>query len=230
MVTKNIQKLPKAIVELSITVPWSDLVSKWTDAVQKISSDLELPGFRKGQAPQEMVESRAYQQIQQEFLKVVMPQALVEAMQGSDIVPIDYPQYQIVSFNKGSDLSFKARVTQRPAVRVGNYKVIQALRPVIKPVTDEEVVKIIDDLFKRWKTRLPLQPADPNSPMSPQASSQSSGGSLSFNGPTPQPSAPPPQQVSTTSPVTDSNAPDDNFAKAMGAQSLVDLKVKIKAD
>lgn len=234
MVTKNIQKLPKALIELEITMPWADLSLRWTEIVQKVGAETEVPGFRKGQAPLEMVEQRAFQQIQQEVLKVVMPQALVEAMKDTDIVPIDYPQYQIVSFSKGTDLVFKARVTNRPAVTIGNYKVVKAIRPPLKPAEEGEVTKIIDDLFNRWKVRQPInQPATPLS----SPANQPSGGSLNFNQAvnsgqvlTPQPPAPPPQPVSSTSPSIQSTEPDDSFAKAMGATDLVDLKHKIKND
>jgi FKBP-type peptidyl-prolyl cis-trans isomerase (trigger factor) len=93
MVTKNISKLPKSIAEVDIVVPWADLAGRWQETVQKIGSEVELQGFRKGQAPIDMVESSQMQQIQQEFLKGVMPQSLVESLQGTDVVPIDYPQY-----------------------------------------------------------------------------------------------------------------------------------------
>lgn len=235
MVTKNIQKLPKSLIELEITCGWADLASKWTEVVQKVGLETEVPGFRKGQAPLEMVEQRAFQQVQQELLKIIMPQALVEAMKDTDIVPIDYPQYQIVSFSKGTDLVFRARVTNRPAVTIGNYKVVKAIRPVIKPVDETEITKIIDDLFNRWKVRQPLnQPATPSS--TPPSSPSGVAGSLNFNQAsapqvlTPQPAAPPPQPISSTSPAISSNAPDDTFAKAMGATDLADLKLKIKND
>lgn len=229
MINKTIQKSPKSVIEIHITAPWADLSVRWNETVAKIAQDIELPGFRKGQAPLEMVEQRAFAQIQQEFLKNIMPQVLVEAMQGTDIVPIDYPQYQIVSFSKGADLVFNARVTQRPVVAVGNYKVIKAARPAIKPVTDEEVENIIKDLFTRWKSRLPQQAGGDQASLQPANPAPATGpsGSLSFN--TPQPQAPTPQPVAPTSPVM-SDAPDDNFALAMGATSLQDLKRKIKED
>lgn len=220
MVTKTIQKQPKSIVELQITVPWVDLQTKWTEAVQKIGQELELPGFRKGQAPLEMVEQRSFAQVQQELLRVVMPQALVEALQGTDVVPIDYPQYQIVSFTKGADLVFKARVTQRPGVVVGNYKVVNASRPAIKPVTEAEVDGIIADLFKRWKTKAPQMTGQ--SP-APTPLPVTGAGSLNFNAPAPQP-------FSSTEVTSTSEVPDDIFAKAMGGQNLADLRRKIKED
>lgn len=203
MITKNTVKQSKSVVEISITSPWTDLQSKWDANLQKLAADMELSGFRKGQAPLPMVEQSLGNKLQDEFLKFVMPQLLIEALQGSNIVPIDYPKYQLISFTKGQPLSFKATITERPEVKVGDYKNIKVQRPSLKSVTDEEVNKIIDDLYKRWQTKQPAQPA------------ASVSGAMSFNQPT---------ATQTTA------IPSDEFAKAVGAASLADLKLKLKTD
>ena len=137
-------------------------------------------------------------------------------MQGENIVPIDYPKYQLVSMTLNQQLVFKATITERPNVQVGNYISISAQRPAVKTVTDDDVNKLVDDLFKRWKAKNPA-----NSPQ-PTANSQNSeaAGSINFNQP----------QVASTAPQVLSDTPDDAFAKTVGAQSLLDLKTKIKAD
>lgn len=220
MVNKTINKLPKSIVEVSVTVPWEDIASKWDEMLQRLSQDLELPGFRKGQVPLPMAEQNLGQKLQDEFLKAVMPQALVDALQGSNIIPIDYPKYQLVSFSKGQPLIFKATVTERPEVKVGDYKNINVQRPAARPVTDEDVTKLVEDLFKRWKARggAASQPVS-QSAGDGQSATPGTGGSLSFN-----------QTAPTPQPTVVSDQPDDAFAKAMGAQSLSDLKTKMKAD
>lgn len=228
MVTKDITKQPKSIVEATVTAPWSDLEAKWNENLQRLASEVELPGFRKGQAPLPMVEQNLGAKLQDEFFKVVFPQLLVESLQGSNIVPIDYPKYQLISFAKGQQLVFKAQVTERPEVKVGDYKTIQAGRPATKAVTDEDVNKIVDDLYKRWKAR---QPLPQNIPQNPQPSQETPGnsqaaGSLSFNQQPAAPANPLPQSPATAA----SDIPNDDFAKAMGAQNLLDLKTKIKGD
>lgn len=185
MVTKTINKLPKAQVEVTITVPWADIETRWNDMYNKLASEVEVAGFRKGQAPANMVEPRIANSLQQEVFKIVMPQALIEALQGSNVVPIDYPQYNVISFTKGSQLVFTAKVTERPTVKIGNYKILNAKRPLAKQVTDEEVQKVIDDLFNRWKSR----------------NAENAQATM-----------------------------DDVFAKGVGAESLADLKTKIKTD
>lgn len=211
MIQKNIVKQPKSIVEVTITASWADLQQSWDQTLAKMASEVEIAGFRKGTAPINMVEQQLGSKLQDEVLKVAMPNFLIQALQGSDIVPIDYPQYQIISFTKGADLQFKATVTNRPAVTVGNYKTIKAARPQVKPVTDIEEQKVIDDLFKRWKTRQPA--SQPQTPQAGQA------GSINFNGG---------NQPQPVTPVAD--VPNDEFAKAMGAATLVDLKTKVRLD
>lgn len=223
MITKNILKQPKSIVEVSITVPWADLAPKWDGVLQKLSVDLELPGFRKGQVPIAMAEQNLGSKLQDEFLKTVMPQFLVESLQGSNIVPIDYPKYQLVSFSKGTDLSFKAQITEKPEIKIGDYKTIHASKPAVKIITDEDVNKLVDDLFKRWKAKSSYAKASADK-QSPDQSGQApqAEGSMSFNGSQPN--------ESSSFAEASADKPDDNFAKAVGALSLTDLKTKIKAD
>lgn len=219
MVAKNIIKQPKSQVEVQIIMPWADLEAKWNEVLAKMAQEVELPGFRKGTAPLPMVEQNLGKKLEDEVFKVVMPQALIEALQGTNIVPIDFPQYQVVSFVKGQDLKFSAKVTERPTVNVGQYKTIKVVRPPLKTVTDDDVTKIIEELFKRWKLRNPQNPpgASPAQPADPQA--QGANGSMSFGAQAPaaaQPAA--------------SEGPDDVFAKGVGATDLADLKLKIKQD
>ncbi len=145
MITKNIQKLPKSIVEVNVTVPWADMAQNWDQTLQKMAVDVELSGFRKGAAPLPMVEQQLGQRLQDEVFKTAMPNFLIEALKGTDIVPIDYPKYDLISFARGQQLQFKATVTNRPSISVGVYKTIKAVRPQIKPVTEDEVNKVGDD-------------------------------------------------------------------------------------
>lgn len=233
MVTKQIIKHPKSAIEVIVTVPWADLEKVYGETLERLAQEVEMPGFRKGSAPLDMVEPRIASQISQEVVKNTMPQALIDALQGETIVPIDYPQYTLISFSKGQDLKFSARLTEKPVVSIGDYKTIKKQRPTLKQVTDEEVQKLVEDLFKRWKSRQPVnqapQAANQEIAASPAAPRNDSGqgpsGSMSFNAPSSTLDTPaaPLAAVAT-------DTPDDTFAKAVGAESLEDLKKKIRAD
>ncbi len=170
MVQKNIVNHPKSQVEVQIAVAWEDIQTIWDQTLQRLAQDVELPGFRKGQAPIAMVEQQLGAKVQEEVFKMVMPQALVESLQGTDIVPIDYPQYQLVSFTKGQQLAFRAMITKRPEVKVGTYKSINVKRPELPAINDADVEKLVTDLFNRWKARNPATPG-PGDPATAQPTS-----------------------------------------------------------
>lgn len=220
MVQKNILKQPKSIVEVTITAPWADLQPTWDQTLQKMAAEVELPGFRKGQAPINMAEQNLGIKLQDEVLKTAMPQFLIEALKGTDIIPIDYPKYDLISFTKGNQLQFKATITNRPAVTVGNYKTIKAARPTPKPVTEEEVQKVVDDLYKRWQARQSSVVSNQPSDKSQNTGQAGQSGSISFNGGQPQ----------TPAGNGQASGPNDEFARAMGALSLTDLRGKIRKD
>lgn len=223
MITKQIVKLPKSQIDIQVSIPWVDIQTTWDQVFSKAASEIEIPGFRKGQAPTNIVEPRIISQVQQEALKQIMPKALIESLQGTTYVPIDYPNYQVTAFTKGGELKFTARVTAKPEVKVGNYKILNASRPAIKPVTDEEIEKIVADLFNRWKARQPVQPSNTQ----PQeAGAAGTSGSLSFGGPADA-------SQSNSGAMQQSNnvvSPNDDFAKAMGSNTLAELKTKLRTD
>ncbi|MBI2338270.1 hypothetical protein HYU95_03750 [Candidatus Daviesbacteria bacterium] len=232
MITKDIVKLPKSIVEVTVTVPWADMVQMWDATLQKMAQEVELPGFRKGQAPINMAEQNLGIKLQDEVLKGAMPNFLIEALKGTDVVPIDYPKYDLISFNKGQQLQFKATITNRPAVAVGNYKVIKVTKPAPKQITEEEVQKVIDDLYKRWQAKNPIKQDSgvTGAPQNDKGAAQA--GSISFQGGGQIASSgrsidPPRNDISTNG---QAEGPDDAFARAMGALSLTDLKAKIRKD
>lgn len=224
MLTKTINKLPKSQIEVIIILPWADLEPKWNSVLQKLAQEVELPGFRKGQAPLPMVEQSLGTKLSEQIFKEVMPQSLIEALQGTNIIPIDYPKYQLVSFSKGGQLQFKALLTEKPAVEIGEYKNIKAARPSLKTVTDEDVNKLVNELFKKWKAKPSfVKTSEDKQPSLTGAVGNS--GSMSFNQPSGLVNAAG-EPLSTQTIDT----PNDDFAKAVGAQSLTDLRNKIKTD
>ncbi len=241
MLTKVINKLPKSQVDVTITLPWADFAAKWDEVLARMAQDVELPGFRKGTAPLPMVETSLGRKLEDEVFRVVMPEALIQALQGSDIVPIDYPNYQIMSFQKGIELKFNARLTNRPEIKVGDFKAVKVARPAAKVVGDADIENVVTDLFNRWRVRQPNvadgnaqgnQIASPKGTSFTEAASEEAprndapmgnAGSLSFNS-----SAQAAQPNAQPAPVAE--APNDDFAKAVGAQSLNDLKAQIRKD
>src|SRR5699024_8569988 len=75
----------------------------------------------------------------QDAVDIVLPTAYEEAIDQTGIFPIDQPQVDIEQIEKGKELIFKAIVTVKPEVKLGEYKGLEYEAEDVE-VTDEEVV------------------------------------------------------------------------------------------
>ena len=78
----------------------------------------------------------------QEAFDIVAPKAFADALEEQKIDPVTRPDIDIVTLEEGKDLVFKATVTPRPEVTLGEYKGLKVEKKVAE-VTDEDVEKQI---------------------------------------------------------------------------------------
>ena len=88
----------------------------------------------------------------QEAIDILLPEAHTEAIDQTDIFPVDRPDVDIEQFGKGQSFKFKAKVTVKPEVTLGDYKGIEVA--VAKgEVTDAEVTEelgVCNSVMLNW--------------------------------------------------------------------------------
>jgi trigger factor len=118
-------------------------------AFAKVVKTVQVPGFRKGKMPRGMFEKRfGVESLYQDAVDIVLPEAYKNAIDETDIFPIDQPQVDIDQIEKGKTLVFTAEVEVKPEVTLGDYKGLEIDVPSVE-VTDEDVNKEIEQLRER---------------------------------------------------------------------------------
>ncbi|QGS68966.1 trigger factor [Oceanobacillus sp. 143] len=118
-------------------------------AFKKVVKEVQVPGFRKGKMPRGMFEKRfGVESLYQDAVDIVLPEAYKNAIDETDIFPIDQPQVDIDQIEKGKTLVFTAEVEVKPEVTLGEYKGLEIDVPSVE-VTDEDVNKEIEQLRER---------------------------------------------------------------------------------
>ena len=84
----------------------------------------------------------------QEAFDLIAPQAFDNALKEQKIEPVTRPNIDIVTLEDGKDLVFKATVTPRPEVKLGDYKGLKVEKQVAE-VKDEDVEKQIKNFQDR---------------------------------------------------------------------------------
>lgn len=150
--TIEVKELPGSEVEIKGSIHEDALDKAFEEAVATQSKEVELPGFRKGKAPKEMVVSQFGESF---FLEKASSDALSSIypliIEDNKISPIGHPKVVITKLAKGNPLEFTITVAVVPKISLPNYKKIAKgimNEKVEESVTDEEVEKMLLEIRK----------------------------------------------------------------------------------
>ncbi|WP_340673256.1 trigger factor [Brevibacillus agri] len=134
---------------LTVEVDASQVDAALDQAFKKVVQKVQVPGFRKGKVPRKMFESRfGVESLYQDALDILLPAAYGQAVRETGIEPVDRPEVDVEQMEKGKNLIFKATVTVKPEVKLGDYKGL-TIEEKDFTVTDETV----DAELKRMQER-----------------------------------------------------------------------------
>ena len=145
----TLKNVDQHVVELTIEVPAADVAAGIKAAVKRIASQVNVPGFRKGKAPRNVIEMNyGKEAVLNEAYDFLVNQNYTAALQENEIVPVSQPEIEQVQFEEGKDLIFKATVTKRPDVKLGDYKGLDAKKEEAK-VTDEQIQEQLKNIAEQ---------------------------------------------------------------------------------
>ena len=126
-------------LKLTITVEAEKFDNAIKSVFQKSSKYFNIPGFRKGKAPFNIVERYYGDSIfYEDAFNELVPDVYDKEIKDNKIDVVSKPHIDIVQMEKGKDLIFTAIVNTKPEVKLGKYKGIE-LKKVEYKVTDEDV-------------------------------------------------------------------------------------------
>ena len=126
-------------VKLEFTVEAEKFDGAIKTVFNKNSKYFNIPGFRKGKAPYQIVEKTYGAQIfYEDAFNEVAGEAFEEGLKENNIEAVSKPEVEIKQIEKGKDLIFTAVVQTKPEVTLGKYKGIQ-VKKIEYNVSDEDV-------------------------------------------------------------------------------------------
>ena len=142
----TVNPVDQHVVTLTIEVPAAEVDKGIKQAVKRIAGQVNIPGFRKGHAPRRILEMNfGKEAILEEAFEVLASQNYSAALRENDIVPVSEPEIEREQFEEGKDLIFKATVTKRPEVKLGDYKGLEADKQDAT-VSDEQIEEQLNNI------------------------------------------------------------------------------------
>ena len=138
MNVKSVEKQEKSAVQLVIEIGGEEFEAAVQKAYLKQRSKINVPGFRKGKAPRKIIEGMFGSGVfYEDAINELYPKAYAEAVEQEKLDVVSWPNVEVVEAGKDG-LTFKATVTVRPEVKLGEYKGLTAEKEEVK-ITDEDI-------------------------------------------------------------------------------------------
>ncbi|MCL2411137.1 MAG: trigger factor [Treponema sp.] len=157
-ISKKVERLEKSNVSLSITVPKEDVRVQYNDMLKEYTKTIQIPGFRKGHVPKEVLERKfsdalkgdALGRIIESTLKNIFEDDKESLPRSERPLPYASPELQEedLKLDLEQDLQFSVVYDVLPEVKIGQWKGLKA-EYVYAEVGNEEIQKELEEIRER---------------------------------------------------------------------------------
>lgn len=147
--------------ELHIEVDPAIIKEAYGKVSKRYADRANVPGFRKGFAPLDVVRLRFKEEIKNEVLQLVLPDQVSAAIQEHDLHPLTEPHLHVddvenVKVNGSEAIKLHIHVEVMPEIPMPKYEGIEVTRRV-KPVDDSEVEDLIANRLNQEAALIPVE-------------------------------------------------------------------------
>ena len=216
----TINRQDKGKIDIMVDVPKASFEDSYKNTLAQLGKSANIAGFRPGMAPAEIVEKHVgISKVLNETASFLVNKHLREIFEKEKFFPIDSPKIAIETLTQAAPFSFTVSFTQKPEVKVGDWKKLAIKKVAAKEITEADIGESIKNIFEAWKKS--KQTKESKEPEEPEAT-----GKFIYDA------------HGNRIPIKDSGSPstnaqdeiDDNFARAIGARDLAHLRELVKKD
>ena len=151
----SLKSHPDSEVELVGELPSEFVATYRGEALGHLASHVELPGFRKGRIPHDLLVKHVGEvAVLEEAIEHAMRDLYPALIKQYDLDPVGRPQISITKLAPGNPVGLTIRTAVFPELTLPDYKTIAAgiLEDEVKEPTDEEVEKTISTILESRST------------------------------------------------------------------------------
>jgi trigger factor len=147
--------------ELKIEIDAGVVKAAYGRISQKYAQRANVPGFRKGFAPVDIVRLRFAEEIKNDVLQEIIPAQVTEAIREHELQPLAEPHLHLedhenVKVNGSESVKLHVHVEVMPEIPTPDYKGIELVRRV-KPVEQGEIEDLIANRLQKEATLIPVE-------------------------------------------------------------------------
>lgn len=131
--------------KLNIEIDNERFNTELNSALKKMKGEVQIPGFRKGKAPESMLRKRFGNVIREEAVKDMIPKVLQEVFEEQGIKPVGEPEITDFKFDEANPITFTVTVEEIPKIDISGFKGLKVTKEV-QEVIDEDIDNYLERL------------------------------------------------------------------------------------
>lgn len=131
--------------KMTVEVPAENVDRLFRETFKEYRKHASLPGFRRGKAPQGVIESRFREDVTQDVTRKILPDSYEQALKQEGLKPITEPKVGELSVEEGKPLIYTAEFEILPRFEVKDYLGIEIESGEVE-VGEEEVDGILEEM------------------------------------------------------------------------------------
>ena len=147
--------------EFNVTVPAENLESQIQEKLMKISKEANMPGFRPGKVPLDIVRKKHGQEVMGEVLQSVVADTSKKTLEENALKPAMQPDINIKEFEEGKDLVYSMSFEIMPDIPEVDYSAISLNRYIAK-IEDQDINSMLEKVAEQRKNFESLQEDRPS--------------------------------------------------------------------
>ncbi|MFI5693591.1 trigger factor [Kribbella sp. NPDC051586] len=155
----TVESLSPTKVKLIVEVPFEELKPSLDAAYKSIAQQIQVPGFRKGKIPPQVIDQRVGRgPVLEEAINDALPKLYSQAVSDNQVKAIGRPEVDVTEFNDKESLQFSAEVEVRPEITLPDLDGLEAEVEDLA-ISDDEVDEQIEGLRQRFGSLNPVERA-----------------------------------------------------------------------
>ena len=148
----KVEKQENNIVKLDIEIDEKTAMDEYNKSCRRLAQRVNIPGFRKGKAPRNILEKHiGMETIQRDALESMLPSVFAKAISENNLDVISEPYLESYNFEMGKPVSIVAKIELKPEVKIKQYKGLEVEVEKYKNA-ENAVEKELEGLVNRYST------------------------------------------------------------------------------
>ncbi|MBQ3271489.1 trigger factor [Candidatus Saccharibacteria bacterium] len=142
----TVKKISDTRVEIKVTLEKPELADARKKAIERLSKEVKVPGFRKGKVPADMAEKYLNpNDIAQVALDIAVRLAVPKAFIDNKQNPLVVPEVSVTKYVPDESAEFTATADILPEVKLGDYKKLGVKKTEVK-VAEKDIKDVLENI------------------------------------------------------------------------------------